>query len=76
MEEALADFGESIQLCPWSPDPLLNRWSIFVSNKKFLNFSTESFSNLDQSQPSVCFYEWIEKILTFDLLALAFDICV
>lgn len=25
MEEALADFGEAINLCPWSVDPLLNR---------------------------------------------------
>ena len=25
MEEALVDFNEAIALCPWSPDPLLNR---------------------------------------------------
>ena len=25
MQEALSDFNESISLCPWSVDPLLNR---------------------------------------------------
>ena len=29
MEEALADFGEAIDLCPWSVDPLLNRCLAF-----------------------------------------------
>ena len=27
MDDALADFGEAIELCPWSVDPLLNRLS-------------------------------------------------
>lgn len=32
MEEALADFGEAISLCPWSVDPLLNRFGITLKS--------------------------------------------